>query len=256
MALEKYNDTLMDIVADTVGPSGQRLTTFTGIIPMNLFTALKNTPGVHITICETIVGDDEAGLVFAGQGTFTGYAPCVFSFSDSGPLVTMAMMSQNWPGMKHFVDTVMELRLGNFADTAMVNEGSWHFPFIGQADLEGDVFEYALKGSGVISVQLQEALLVMQKMSVARCARGTASMWMSGGKVTIEQEKKVFKMICDNFWKYSPFMSHVATADNRNNSEKEWQTPYLHETFPGWSSYRKMYVLETIEQQLKEKYND
>ena len=81
-------------------------------------------------------------------------------------------------------------------------------------------------------------------------------MWMSGGKVTMKQEMRIFGMICDNFWKYSPLMSHVSKADNRNTAENEWQTASLHETFPGWGSYRKMYVLETIEQQLKEKYND
>jgi len=255
VVLEKYNDTLMDIVGDTVGPSGQRLTTFVGIIPSQIFTAMRNTPGIHITVNETVVGDDEAGLVFAGQGTFTGYTPCVFTLADSSPLLTMGAMCDTCRGIKSFVDTVMEMRIGHYHST-MAEEGSWHLPFIEQSDLEGDVFEHSIRGSGDISIQLQEALLVMQKMSVARCARGTRDMWMSGGKVTIDQEMKIFDMLRSNFWKYSPHMSHVAKADNRNNAENQWQSPYLHETFPGWGSYRKMYTLEMIEKQLKEKYND
>lgn len=248
--MQKHGNAHLEIVADSYGPSKQRLTTFVAVVSRDTALAFDRFPGIASSRCESIF--EEAGQVWFTQHNLNdAYARIVFTVDGNGMLNTMKTMCPKLYDLHAVVDGASNMMLANHANVQKLNPGGWHLPFVGLDDFEiyCRAYDKALEwGHMTMTVALEAAMHKLRVLSLTRIARGGKDYWpgtQAEFTFTPDNTAQLNAEIVKRFDLYSPMMCHIAYTDAAENGR--WDTPYLHENFPGWVGYRRLYMLETIE---------
>lgn len=114
--------------------------------------------------------------------------------------------------------------------------GQWHLPFVSHEDV-----------SDVANTQhYAERPQVLQKISVARCARVSYEAHETGKRSTVEADLRLYDQLSKN-GHWSPF-EHQATPDEPDTglSMKLWKHEDEWGNLPGWRQHRKMMIGEAL----------
>lgn len=138
----------------------------------------------------------------------------------------------------------------NASTPTFLNAGSWHLPYITDADYDAAV-DLVLSGTtpdhyglGGTAIDLQMASLLLRKMSVARCAR-VSYLRHDGMTPTIDDDLRLFNTLMGMSPLHASPAEHQATPDKRRNAIA-WTNPHLHGNFRGWNQYRRHFPNEAV----------
>ncbi|WP_062120267.1 hypothetical protein [Aureimonas sp. AU40] len=152
-------------------------------------------------------------------------------------------------------DLAKAIRMAFDASTPkLLQPGDWHLPYADRDEDFEAACDFVREGSRRIVLR-HEALPILRKLSVARCARLTYAPF--NGEGSIEAEIKRHDTLVVSQPVHASPAEHQATPDKRNRydfsghlieneEEREWGEPELHGNLRGWIQYRKLLPNEAI----------
>lgn len=157
-------------------------------------------------------------------------------------LVTSTQFA-NWFMLRNHPDAQPEIQdlakrmldIYNTSKPELLQEGDWHLPYIETQDYY-NVRDYLVKQNAVRSEPNEEQILVvLKKISTARCARISYAPFDGNGDIEKEIERHD-KLVVSQPVHASP-AEHQATPDIY--FDDEWENPSYHGNLQGWIQYRK-----------------
>jgi hypothetical protein len=153
----------------------------------------------------------------------------------------------NWNALRDHPDAQPEIRelarQINIAAKASVptllQPGQWHLPYVREED-------WLLVG-GEKGIMDREALKVLIKLSVARCAR-VSYLTQAGEPPKMEDDLKLYERLVGAQPLHASPAEHQATPDTFNGTDRGgiWAQPEFHGNFGGWIQYRKLLAGEYV----------
>lgn len=130
----------------------------------------------------------------------------------------------------------------------LLQPGQWHLPFVMGEDITAAAFMVAvpLEDGGYGPGPSEESLAIMQKVSVARCARVSYESFETGKRSSIEEDLKLYDRLVGAQPLHASPAEHQATPDKHArhalslDGEVSWEYSREHANFIGWRQYRKM----------------
>jgi len=112
----------------------------------------------------------------------------------------------------------------------LLQPGEWHLPYTNAADIDQSVF-----------AETPEAIEMVKKVSVARCAR-VSYLTHDGKQTTVEEDLKLYDRLLGSSPLHASPAEHQATPDRQyyqDNGLVDWDRSELHGNFTGWIQFRK-----------------
>jgi len=254
--MQKHGNAQLEIVADSKGSIDQRLTTFAMVVSRDTALAFERFPGITMSRCESVYEAGDGLVKFTEPNRNDDYARIVVTVDGNGMLQAMKTMCPMDYDLHTVIDGMENMMRDNYGNIDILNPGGWHLPFVDLTDFEVYVKAYDKGmewGHFSMDTALEAAMHQLHVLSLTRIARGGKEYWpgtYTEFEFSPEQTRQLHSEIVNRFDLYSPMMQHIAYTDD--TTDGRWNVPYLHETFPGWVGYRRLYMLEKIELETKQ----
>jgi len=128
--------------------------------------------------------------------------------------------------------------------------GDWHLPYADDKDTIARVYDYCMQVAR--SAPGLEMLTVLQRVSVARCARVSYRNFESGNISSVADDLKLFEKLVGAQPLHASPAEHQATPDQLAKhalslkDEICWEYPEEHGNLIGWRQFRKMLPGESL----------
>jgi hypothetical protein len=255
--MQKFGDCLLKIVADSTGPKGQRIVTFEAEVPTYVAHALELFPGIGVSKtfrCFEVFPRRNDRPEITVEPQMNGITTrIIFTVDQNNVLDTMLTLCPRLRPLPDLVRGVNLMMLQNQENSISLPTGDWHLPFITEEDYEisvKDVYRLGPPPGDVTQVILDDRVMYrMQKLSLIRTLRGSGLSWTY---IDTDEEKveALFDRMLASYEIYHPVMQHLQCSDTYTEGGP-WENQYLHDSFPGWVGYRRLYTLEMIENETK-----
>lgn len=180
-----------------------------------------------------------------------GYIDVLISSTDWANF--MALRDED--GAQPEIDSVAKMikQLMNNSTPSLLQPGQWHLPYIEASDYEeatDHLKDWWYEMGTSKEDRVKSVLYLLQKISVARCARLTIRPF--DGDSSIDKEVNRYERLMVSRPVHASPAEHIATPDTHDGAAMKgvwhWQHEKEHGNFYGWRQFRKLIPHNTVEE--------